>query len=164
MKQKVHLQNKLYPHPNAMEKHSTLALKCMENPSSPYPYSLSYWGQYQKIPSKWQLCITAVLIFNRSVHLVLSHWSNTVLHHSSRTSPELPTSNCDLLLCPDIQDITIKAKPAWKNLHRKPSHTGLIKSYSDELECAQSCHYSGQCYLHLLQRTSSKCFCVSFQL
>lgn len=54
---RVYLQNKLYSHPNAMGKHSALALKWMENFSSPYP---CYLGQYHKIPSKCLLCITAL--------------------------------------------------------------------------------------------------------
>lgn len=54
----VYLQNKLYTHPNAMGKHSALVLKWVENLSSPYP---CYLGQYQKIPSKYPFCKTAVL-------------------------------------------------------------------------------------------------------
>lgn len=48
----VYLQKKLDSHPNAMGKHSALALKWMKNLISPYP---CYLGQYQKIPSKYPL-------------------------------------------------------------------------------------------------------------
>lgn len=77
-------------------------------------------------------------IFNRLVHLTVSHQRKTVLHDCSRTHPELPTSNWENLLCLDLQDIIVNVKLVWKDSHRKPSDTGLIRYYSDELECAHS--------------------------